>query len=98
MRISCSVCGIVSANRDAVQCSTAMLSRPAPRNRERTRCSVILFRMSVTAPVARDAGPPGAGAGVDAPRALALARDVLATEASAIAGLASRLGEPFVAA
>ena len=52
--------------------------------------------MSVTAPLARDAGTPGAG--VDAPRALALARDVLATEASAIAALASRLGEAFVAA
>jgi len=54
--------------------------------------------MSVTAPVARDAEAPAARAGVDAPRALALARDVLATEAAAIAGLAQRLGEPFVAA
>ena len=54
--------------------------------------------MSVTAPVARDAEAPAARAGVDASRALALARDVLATEAGAIAGLAHRLGEPFVAA
>jgi len=35
---------------------------------------------------------------VDAPRALALARDVLDTEARAIATLATRLGPPFVAA
>jgi arabinose-5-phosphate isomerase len=54
--------------------------------------------MSVTAPVARDAEAPAARAGVDASRALALARDVLATEAAAIAGLVERLGEPFVAA
>jgi arabinose-5-phosphate isomerase len=60
--------------------------------------SVILFGMSVSAPVARDTDAPVARAGVDAPRALALARKVLATEASAIAGLADRLGEPFVAA
>ena len=36
--------------------------------------------------------------GVDPVRALALARDVLATEANAIAALAPRLGEAFVAA
>jgi arabinose-5-phosphate isomerase len=41
---------------------------------------------------------PDSGNGVDAMRALALARDVLATEAAAIAGLAERLGGPFVAA
>lgn len=54
--------------------------------------------MSVTAPVARDAEAPAARARIDAPRALALARDVLATEAAAIAALVERLGEPFVAA
>ena len=54
--------------------------------------------MSVTAPVARDIEPRIAPSGVDAPRALALARDVIATEANAIASLAKRLGEPFVAA
>jgi arabinose-5-phosphate isomerase len=54
--------------------------------------------MSVTAPVARDIEPRIAPPGVDAPRALALARDVIATEANAIASLAKRLGEPFVAA
>jgi arabinose-5-phosphate isomerase len=54
--------------------------------------------MSVTAPVARDIEPRIAPSGVDAPRALALARDVIATEANAIASLAQRLGEPFVAA
>jgi len=54
--------------------------------------------MSVTAPVARDAEAPASRAGVDASRALALARDVLATEAAAIARLVERLGEPFVAA
>ncbi len=57
--------------------------------------------MSVTATAARDtdaSAAPAAVAGVDAPRALALARDVLATEAKAIAGLAERLGAPFVAA
>ncbi len=36
--------------------------------------------------------------GVDAARALALARKVLATEAAAIEALAARLGDPFVAA
>ena len=36
--------------------------------------------------------------GVDPARVLALARDVLTTEASAISGLAARLGEAFVAA
>ena len=71
-------------------------NRTAPR--ERAPCSVILLRMSVTAPVARDADATAAGVGVDAPRALALAHKVLATEASAISGLANRLGEPFVAA
>ena len=54
--------------------------------------------MSATAPVARDIEPRIAPSGVDAPRALALARDVIATEANAIASLAKRLGEPFVAA
>jgi arabinose-5-phosphate isomerase len=54
--------------------------------------------MSVADPVARDTNAPAGRAGVDAARALALARDVLATEARAIAGLADRLGEPFVAA
>ena len=39
-----------------------------------------------------------ARAGVDPARALALAREVLATEASAIAALSARLGAPFVAA
>ena len=54
--------------------------------------------MSATVPHVR-ADPASAPRGrVDAARALALARDVLATEAAAIAGLAERLGEPFVAA
>jgi arabinose-5-phosphate isomerase len=38
------------------------------------------------------------GPGPDAIRTLALARDVLATEAAAIVALSQRLGEPFVAA
>jgi arabinose-5-phosphate isomerase len=42
--------------------------------------------------------PPAGSATVDGPRALALARDVLGTEAAAIRALAGRLGEPFVAA
>lgn len=46
-----------------------------------------------TAPVA-----PAAGARVDSQRALSLARDVIATEANAIASLAARIGAPFVAA
>jgi arabinose-5-phosphate isomerase len=41
---------------------------------------------------------PVAAPDVDAGRALALARDVLATEAAAITALSSRLGGPFVAA
>jgi len=41
---------------------------------------------------------PAARADVDGPRALSLARDVLATEAAAITALASRIGAPFVAA
>jgi arabinose-5-phosphate isomerase len=41
---------------------------------------------------------PAPGAAPDAARALALARDVLATEANAISALAGRLGAPFVAA
>jgi len=52
--------------------------------------------MTVTvspAPVA-----PAVQAGVDPARVLSLARDVLTTEANAIAGLAPRLGEAFVAA
>ena len=74
----------------------------APERRRGARPrSVILLWMSVTATAARDtdaSAAPAAGASVDAPRALALARDVLATEAKAIAGLADRLGAPFVAA
>ncbi len=54
--------------------------------------------MSATAPHARAEAAPDSGGAVDATRALALARDVLATEAAAIAGLAARLGGPFVAA
>ena len=46
---------------------------------------------------AAPAAPPGR-VRVDAARALALARDVLATEANAISRLAERLGAPFVAA
>ena len=41
---------------------------------------------------------PAAADGVDAARALALARDVLSIEAAAITALAARLGAPFVAA
>ncbi len=48
-----------------------------------------------TTPASPTASPAGAP---DAQRALALARDVLATEANAIATLAGRLGAPFVAA
>jgi len=44
------------------------------------------------------AAAPAPGKPPDAARALALARDVLATEANAISALADRLGEPFVAA
>ena len=52
--------------------------------------------MSVAAPAA-PAAPPGR-AGVDPAHVLALARDVLATEANAIVALAARLGDAFVAA
>jgi arabinose-5-phosphate isomerase len=51
--------------------------------------------MSVTAPAAPSAAP---GLEVDPARVLSLARDVLATEANAIVGLAARLGADFVAA
>src|SRR5215467_3805152 len=54
--------------------------------------------MSATAPRPRAEAVPDPGGGIDAARALALARDVLATEAAAIGGLAARIGEPFVAA
>jgi arabinose-5-phosphate isomerase len=54
--------------------------------------------MSATAPHARAEAAPDSGGAVDATRALALARDVLATEAAGIVGLAARLGGPFVAA
>ena len=54
--------------------------------------------MSASAPRPRANAAPDPGGGVDAARALALARDVLATEAAAIGGLAARIGEPFVAA
>jgi arabinose-5-phosphate isomerase len=52
--------------------------------------------MSVTATAAPAAAPGHVG--VDSARVLALARNVLATEASAITGLAARLGDAFVAA
>jgi len=48
----------------------------------------------MSAPLAK----PASAAGVDAARALALARDVLATEAAAITALSVRLGAAFVAA
>ncbi|MEP7181767.1 MAG: KpsF/GutQ family sugar-phosphate isomerase [Betaproteobacteria bacterium] len=48
----------------------------------------------MSAPLSKPAAP----AGVDVARALALARDVLATEAAAIVSLSARLGAPFVAA
>ena len=51
--------------------------------------------MSVATPRKTPAGAPPAP---DAARTLALARDVLATEANAISALAARLGAPFVAA
>ena len=54
--------------------------------------SVILQRMST--PAIR----PASAAGVDAARALALARDVLTTEAGAITALSARLDAAFVAA
>ena len=44
------------------------------------------------------AAPANALRGVDPRRALALARDVLATEAAAITALSARLGAPFLAA
>ncbi len=52
---------------------------------------------AATSAAARAASSPAAG-GIDAARALALARDVLGTEAKAIANLAARQGAPFVAA
>ena len=52
--------------------------------------------MSVTAPVAPALAPHRVG--VDSTHVLALARDVLTTEAKAIADLAARLGDAFVAA
>jgi arabinose-5-phosphate isomerase len=52
---------------------------------------------ATTSAAARAASPPSV-AGVDAARTLALARDVLGTEAKAIASLAGRQGAPFVAA
>lgn len=55
--------------------------------------------MSVAATRKTPASPANAPATApDAARALALARDVMATEAGAIVALAGRLGEPFVAA
>jgi arabinose-5-phosphate isomerase len=56
--------------------------------------------MAATASPARSASATHAASQprVDAPRALALARDVLATEAAAIGSLAARLGDSFVAA
>ena len=53
-------------------------------------------QMSVTVPVVPAAAPGRVG--VDPAHVLALARDVLATEAKAIAELATRLGDAFVAA
>jgi arabinose-5-phosphate isomerase len=47
---------------------------------------------------ARNDVAPGPAISIDPARALALARDVLATEAQAITALSSRLGGPFVAA
>ncbi len=52
--------------------------------------------MSAVAPLAPAAATGRAG--IDAAHVLALARDVLSTEARAIADLAARLGDPFVAA
>jgi arabinose-5-phosphate isomerase len=53
--------------------------------------------LTVAAPVVKAAPAlPSGRAAVDASRALALARSVLETEAKAIAGLAERIGEPFV--
>jgi arabinose-5-phosphate isomerase len=58
--------------------------------------------MVATAAPSRDAASslaaPERRAGVDPARALALAREVLATEAAAIESLAARLGDSFVAA
>jgi len=58
--------------------------------------------MGATPPAATAAraapAAPAAGAFTDSLRALNLARDVLATEANAIASLAERIGAPFVAA
>ena len=102
--MSCSVCGIVCDARKAVRLNVEQRRRRTCSTLPRRTLSgvharsVILLRMSVTAPVARDIEPRIAPSGVDAPRALALARDVIATEANAIASLAKRLGEPFVAA
>jgi len=52
--------------------------------------------MSAIAPVASATAPPRAG--IDAAHSLSLARDVLATEARAIADMATRLGDAFIAA
>jgi len=54
--------------------------------------------MGAPAPHASADAAPDLRGRVDAARALALARDVLATEAAAIAALAGRIGEPFVQA
>src|SRR5512143_2616899 len=67
--------------------AAALRGAPGPRGP-----SVILQRMSTSAI------RPASAAGVDAARALALARDVLTTEAGAITALAARLDAAFVAA
>src|SRR5664279_4430067 len=67
----------------------AVLSRARP-------CRMESYTCPVNARTEPQSGP--AALAVDPARSLALARDVLATEAAAIAALSARLGDPFVAA
>src|SRR6185312_4783747 len=100
-RIDCSVCGIVASGEMMAPSRAAWhrgrrpsLSRPA-----RVALAAPLFRETYHANAARIlARVTAAPRPVDARHSLALARDVLATEARAIDALAARLSDAFVAA
>src|SRR6185437_13127152 len=91
IRISSSVCGMGALESDHADVITVRSGGG------RGYRGGILWPMIANADT-RDEVPRAQSGTVDGMRALALARDVLDTEARAIAALAARLGAPFVAA
>ena len=102
--MSCSVCVIFLGTRGAAGDDNARPATGSPGARAPCECSTeralskCRYTGRMPTPIRAQPGRRPLSACIDAERALALGRDVLATEAAAIDALQDRLGDDFVAA